>query len=171
MSTKDSLWKLGCTGYELLAKAGSVTGFLLLLFFRLNWGWQFFVSGKGKLLHHPDIVDFFTSLNLPFPDFTAWFVSGVECVGGILLLAGLATRPVGLILSINMIVAYLSVADDRQKVFGFLHDQGPFFAADPFFFLLAALLAFAFGGGPLSLDALIAKYLEKKKTSGDTAGT
>jgi putative oxidoreductase len=154
-------------GYRLLVRSGVFFQVLLLLFFRLNWGWQFFISGKGKLLDHPSIVEFFTSLNLPYPDFTAWFVSGVECVGGILLLVGLATRPVGVILSINMIVAYLSVEDDRVKVLNFFKDQDPFFAADPFFFLLTALLAFAFGGGPVSCDALIGNYLkarEKKAT-------
>lgn len=151
------------TGYELLAKVADKTQILLLLFFRLNWGWQFFISGKGKLFDHPSVVEFFTSLHLPFPDFTAWFVSGVECFGGILLLLGLATRPVGLVLSINMIVAYLSVEEDRLKVLNFFHDQDPFFAADPFFFLLAALLAFAFGGGPFSVDALLDKYVFNKK--------
>ncbi|MBY0360190.1 MAG: DoxX family protein [Candidatus Obscuribacterales bacterium] len=151
------------TAYELLTKVANKTQILLLLFFRLNWGWQFFISGKGKLLDHPSVVEFFTSLHLPFPDFTAWFVSGVECIGGILLILGLATRPVGLVLSINMIVAYLSVEEDRLKVLNFFQDQDPFFAADPFFFLLTALLAFAFGGGPLSLDALLGKYVFNKK--------
>lgn len=152
-------------GYELLIRFGNLFQILLLLFFRLNWGWQFFVSGKGKLLNHKDIVEFFASLNLPFPDMTAWFVGGVECVGGILLLLGLAARPTGLVLAVNMAVAYLSVEDDRKKVLNFFHDQDPFFQADPFFFLFAGLLAFAFGAGPLSLDALIGKCLAKKKTS------
>jgi len=148
--------------YKLLIKAGDYFQVALLLFFRLNWGWLFFVSGKGKLIHHPDIVDFFSSLHLPFPDQTAWFVGGVECLGGILLMLGLAARPVGLILAINMTVAYLSVADERAKVFNFVKDQDSFFHADPFFFLLTSLLAFAFGAGPLSLDALISRFLKKK---------
>jgi len=148
-------------GYQLLAKSGNVFQFILLLFFRLNWGWQFFITGKGKLLGHQNVVEFFTSLNLPFPDMTAWFVGGVECIGGILLILGLASRPTGLILAINMIVAYLSVEEDRQKVLNFFQDQDPFFAADPFFFLLTALLAYSFGAGTLSLDAFFKKYLSK----------
>lgn len=55
--------------YALLFKLGNLSQIVLLLFFRLNWGWQFFVSGKGKLLNHGDIVDFFASLHLPFADF------------------------------------------------------------------------------------------------------
>lgn len=165
MCVKEGLLKCADKGNELLVKVGDKAQILVLLFFRLNWGWQFFVSGKGKLLDHQSIVEFFTSLHLPMPDLTAWFVGGVECVGGILLILGLATRPIGLVLTINMIVAYLSVEDDRKKVFNFFQDQNPFFAADPFFFLLAALLAFCFGGGPISLDALIARLIKQKANS------
>ncbi len=156
---KSILYKL----HELFVVCGNFAQIPLLLFFRLNWGWQFFQSGQGKLINHPKIVEFFTSLNIPMPDPTAWFVGGVECVGGALLLLGLFTRPVGLILAVNMIVAYLSVEDDRNTIFNFFKDQDPFFKADPFFYLLAAALAFCFGGGPLSLDAVLTKYLFKKE--------
>ena len=174
LSPDNPLVKFVLWGYALLAKIGDRAGMLLLLFFRVNWGWQFFVTGKGKLLHHPDIVDFFTSLQLPFPDATAWFVGGVECIGGVLLLVGLATRPVGLVLAVNMIVAYMSVADDRATVFNFFQKQDPFLHADPFFFLLSALLAFCFGGGPASVDAMLAKWLKKRVPASagiTTAGT
>jgi putative oxidoreductase len=157
---KTACRKLVVKGYELLVKAGNNFQVLLLLFFRLNWGWQFFVTGKGKLLGHEQVAQFFFSINLPFPDATAWFVGGVEFIGGILLILGLAARPTGLILAINMIVAYLSVDSERQKVLNFFKDQDPFFAADPFFFLLTGLLAFAFGAGPFSVDALIKKRLK-----------
>jgi len=148
--------------YSLLITSGNLFQIPLLLFFRINWGWQFFETGMGKLTGHEHVVEFFTSLHLPAPEATAWFVGGVECFGGALLLLGLLARPVGIILSINMIVAYLAVDDDRQTVFNFFKEQDPFLKADPFFFLLAALLAFAFGAGPLSLDALIGKFLAKK---------
>lgn len=154
--------------YALLFKLGNLSQIVLLLFFRLNWGWQFFVSGKGKLLNHGDIVDFFASLHLPFADFTAWFVAGVEAVGGILLLLGLAARPVGLLLAVNMTVAYLAVDEDRQKVFNFFKDQDAFFHADPFFFLFTGLLAFCFGAGPLSLDQLIKRLRETSEKKAKT---
>jgi putative oxidoreductase len=143
--------------YWLLVKCGNWAQIALLLFFRLNWGWKFFLTGKGKLLHHANIVAFFASLNLPAPDLTAWLVGGVECIGGLLLLFGLATRLTGLVLAINMSVAFLSVEDDRSKVFNFFNDQDAFLQADPFFFLLAALFAFCFGGGPFSVDAWICR--------------
>ncbi len=57
---------------------------LVLLVFRLTWGWQFFLSGKGKLLNHNNVSEFFTSLGIPFPELNAWVVGGVECIGGLL---------------------------------------------------------------------------------------
>ncbi len=148
--------------YTCLSKLGDLTQLFLLLFFRINWGFLFFITGKGKLINHAQVVSFFSSLNLPAPDLTAWFVAIVECLGGLLLLFGLATRPVGLILSINMLVAYLSVEEDRNKLFNFFGNQDAFFQSDPFFFLLAALMAFAFGGGPFSLDTLLKRIIEKR---------
>jgi putative oxidoreductase len=148
-----------------IASFGNFLQVPILLFFRLNWGLQFFQTGQGKLINHGKIVEFFSSLNLPMPDATAWFVGGVECVGGLLLLVGLLTRPVGLVLTINMIVAYLSVEDDRNTIFNFFKDQDPFFKADPLFYLLASLLCFSFGGGPLSLDTLLKKLYAKNEAS------
>lgn len=150
-------------GNNFLIRSGNIFQMLLLLFFRLNWGWQLFVTGKGKLLNHQKVVEYFSNLSLPFPDWTAWFIGLVECVGGLFLIAGLAARPLGLILVINMIVAYLVVEDSRQTMLNFFKDQTPFLQADPFFFLLTALLVFAFGAGRLSLDALLAKIFKWKE--------
>ena len=165
LSPDNPMVKFVLWGYALLSKIGDRAGLLLLLFFRVNWGWQFFVTGKGKLLNHPDVADFFTSLHLPFPDATAWFVGGVECIGGVLLLIGLATRPVGLILAVNMIVAYMSVADDRATVFNFFQKQDPFLHAGSVLFLavsIAGIFASAALSGPLSVDAIIGKWLKKE---------
>jgi putative oxidoreductase len=139
---------------------------LVLLVFRLTWGWQFFTSGKGKLLNHQGVVDFFSSLGIPFPDLNAWMVGGVESLGGLLLIAGLGARPVGLILTITMTVAYLSVAEDRAKVLNLFKDSTPFLTADPFFFWLTAVLVLAFGAGAFSLDWLIWRLFIKEKESG-----
>lgn len=148
--------------YDLFIYLGNILQPVLLLVFRLYWGYQFFDTGKGKLENHEKVVSFFTNLNLPQPDMTAWFVSGVECFGGLLLLLGFASRPVGLILAINMIVAYLAVDDDRAKVMSIFKDPTPFLNADPFFYLLTALLVLCFGPGLLSIDGIIAKVLAKR---------
>lgn len=134
---------------------------ILLLLIRLNWGWQLFLSGKGKLLHHERTTDFFTELGIPMPGLNAWFVAGVEAVGGLLLLVGLFSRPAAAIIAINMLVAYISVSEDRAALFGAFTDPDTFVEASPFFFLLMALLVLAFGPGKLSLDALIGKKIRR----------
>ena len=123
--------------YKFFIKCANLLQPLVLLSFRLAWGWQFYVSGSGKIKNHPDIVEFFHSLGIPFPDLNAWFVGGLEALGGILLIIGLASRPIALLLTVNMIVAYLSVKDDRAIFFNMFKSSEAFDAftkADPYFF-------------------------------------
>lgn len=137
---------------------------LVLLAFRVHWGVAFFFDGKGKLLNHDAVVQFFTeSVQLPFPELNAWMVGGVELVGGLLLVLGLLSRPVALVLTANMLVAYLSVEGDRAALLGVFSDPQPFIDADPFFYLLTSVLVLAFGPGVISLDALACKAWRKKK--------
>jgi putative oxidoreductase len=122
--------------------------FLLLV--RLYWGWQFAITGWGKLHHLSHVTQFFSSLGLPAPGPTATFVSLLECVGGILLLLGLGTRLTGLLLAGDMIVAYY--AADREALGSILSDPGKFYGADPYTFLFASLIALIFGAGVVSMD-------------------
>src|SRR3954449_5895615 len=77
----------------------------LLLAVRLYWGWQFAQTGWGKLHHLDRISVCFAGLGIPWPAFNAHFVSGLECVGGILLIIGLGSRLIGFLLAANMFVA------------------------------------------------------------------
>jgi hypothetical protein len=72
--------------YERFAALASYLQSPFLLAVRLYWGWQLVQSGWGKLHHLDRVTDYFTSLNLPAPAFTAHFVSGLEWVGGLLLI-------------------------------------------------------------------------------------
>lgn len=132
----------------------------LLLAIRLYWGWQFFQTGLGKLRDIDKVVDFFASLGIPHPAFTAHVVGGLECVGGALLFLGFGSRLIALPLSVNMIVAYITA--DREALLAFFSDPGKFYAADPFTFLFASLLILVFGPGKISLDGLIA-YLHQRR--------
>lgn len=143
--------------YRCCINFGTLLQPVLLLAFRLHWGWEFFETGKGKLLNHEKVVGFFTSLRIPLPEVNAWFVGGLECFGGLLLLVGLCSRPAAFLLSANMLVAYLSVDEDRAALLGIFQDPEPFLRATPFFFLLSSLLILAFGPGAISLDALLKK--------------
>src|SRR5277367_2096407 len=78
--------------YERFAALASYLQSPFLLAVRLYWGWQLMQSGWGKLHHLDRVTDFFTSLNLPMPGFTATCVSGLEFFGGLLLILGLGSR-------------------------------------------------------------------------------
>ena len=142
----------------------------LLLAVRLYWGWQFFQTGYGKLMHISKVVGFFTSLGIPFPALNAYFVSSLECVGGVLLFLGLGSRIIALPLTIDMLVAYL--AADREALFSIFSDPGKFYAADPYTFLFASLLILVFGPGKVSLDSALG-YWRRRRVAGlqDLRGT
>ena len=127
-----------------------------LLAVRLYWGWQFVQTGWGKLHHLDKITDFFASLNIPFPAANAHFVAGLEFVGGILLILGLGSRMIGLLLTVNMLVAYWSA--DREALFSVFSDPGKFYIAEPYTFLFASAMVLVFGAGLISLDTALMKH-------------
>src|SRR5258708_38323003 len=92
--------------YSLTAEKISCLRSPFLLSVRLYWGWQFAQTGWGKMHHIGKITGFFTSLNIPFPAFNAYFVSGLEFFGGLLLIVGFASRFTGLLPAFNLLVAY-----------------------------------------------------------------
>jgi putative oxidoreductase len=148
---------------KLYARCCSLACYLqspILLLVRLYWGSQFAQSGWGKLHHLDKITSYFESLNIPFPALNAHFVSGLEFVGGILLIVGLATRLTGLLLAINMLVAYWTA--DREALLSVFSDPGKFYVADPYTFLFASLLVLIFGAGLFSVDALLAKRYQAR---------
>lgn len=126
-----------------------------LLVIRLYWGWQFAQTGWGKIQHLKHVVQFFAGLGIPHPGLVAPFVAWVEFIGGILLILGLVSRITGLVLAIDMFVAYLTA--DSAALHAVFKDPGTFYGADPFTFFFAALIIFIFGAGLFSLDALLGR--------------
>ena len=127
----------------------------LLLCIRLYWGWQFMQSGWGKLHHLPKVTQYFASLGVPAPGLNAHFIAGLEFIGGVLLMLGVASRLVGLLMACNMLTAYLLA--DSQALRSIFSDPGKFYGADPFTFLFASLLVLVFGPGKFALDYWIAR--------------
>jgi len=78
------------------------------LLLRLMAGGVFFWEGLLKFVYANQGVGRFTKLGIPFPHFVATFIGGLEIVGGLLLLAGLATRLIAIPFVAEMIVAILS---------------------------------------------------------------
>jgi putative oxidoreductase len=86
-------------------------------------------------------------------------VSGLEFAGGLLLLVGLASRPIAFMLTINMIVAYVTA--DREALMSIFSDTDKFYQAAPFPFLMASLIVFLFGPGLFSIDAILERRRKK----------
>jgi putative oxidoreductase len=147
--------------YAILSRLSSKLQSPFLLAVRLYWGWQFAQSGWGKLHRLAGVTEFFASLNIPFPHANAVLVSNLEFFGGILLILGLASRLTGLVLSGNMLVAYITA--DREALGSILSDPGKFYAADPYTFLFASILLLIFGAGLFSVDAILARVFDKPR--------
>lgn len=134
-----------------------------LLAVRLYWGWQLAQSGWGKLHNLPKVTEFFTSLNLPMPAQMAVFISCVEFFGGIFLAIGLLSRLTALVLTVNMLMAYVTA--DKEAFGSFFSDPDKFAAAAPFVFLIASLIVLFFGPGKIAVDALLDRWLAPASSS------
>jgi putative oxidoreductase len=144
--------------YSLVSERLSSLRSPFLLAVRLYWGWQFVQTGWGKMHHIGKIISFFTTLNIPFPAFNAYCVSGLEFFGGLLLIVGFVSRFTGLLLAFNMLVAYWTA--DHDALISIFSDPGKFYVADPYTFLFASLMVLILGAGLFSVDALVAKRLQ-----------
>jgi len=143
--------------YAWAVRAASTLQSPFLLFVRLYWGIQLAQNGWGKLHNLARVTEFFSSLGVPAPGFNAPFVSTVEFVGGILLAIGLFSRFTGLVLTIDMLTAYLTA--DREAFFSIFSDPDKFTGATPYTTLFAALLILIFGPGKWALDTyLLRRY-------------
>lgn len=149
--------------YNLFVRALSSLQSPFLLAVRLYWGWQFMQAGWGKLHDIGKVVGFFTNLGIPAPALNAYFVSGLEFAGGLLLLLGLGSRLIALPLTLDMIVAYITA--DREALFSIISNPDKFTAAAPYTFLVASLLVLIFGPGKLSLDTPLAKRVSTTNVS------
>ena len=150
--------------YELYVRLISKLQSPFLLIIRLYWGWQFFLTGKGKLMNLERTAGFFAHLHIPLPKLNAVLAGSTECFGGLLLLLGLGSRIITVPLIFTMIVAYLTA--DFDKVQNLFVKPDDFVSAAEFQFLLTAVIVLIFGPGIFSLDAILAKIRGQKKAKG-----
>jgi len=116
---------------------------------RLSLGAVFLGTGWGKLHNLGQVTGFFTELGIPFPAVQAAMVSGIELVGGTLILLGLFTRVAALPLMATMAVAILTAK--RPEIDGIRS----LLAFEEFTYLAGFLWLFVAGAGKASLDALL----------------
>lgn len=139
--------------YRLLIRAASSLQSPFLLLVRMYWGWQFMQTGWGKLNNTPKVTQFLTHLGIPAPALNAHFIATLEFTGGILLILGLASRPIALVLTIDMMVAFATA--HREALASIISDPDKFYAAAAYTFLFASLIVLIFGPGRFSIDTLL----------------
>jgi putative oxidoreductase len=139
--------------YGLFLKIANSLQSPVLLLVRLDFGYQFFESGWAHLHTMPKFIEFLASLGIPAPTLNAYFVAGLEAVGGILLMLGLGSRLISLLLAGDMIVAFITADSEALK---------SIFNAAPHNLLFIALVILAFGPGKFALDTLLAAWWKKR---------
>jgi putative oxidoreductase len=139
-----------------------------LLPLRLIVGYGFFAHGMAKYSRGPEkFAKLLTLINAPHPMATAWFVTGVELVGGIAIMLGVFVVLASIPLAASMLVAMFSI----HVHYGFsavntigLTAAGPVFGPPGYeinLLYLGALAALAFiGPGAWSLEG----WLEARRT-------
>ena len=161
--------RLAESAHQLLTRAANSLQSPFLLAVRLYWGWQLMQSGWGKLHNLAGVTEFFTSLGLPAPYFTAIAISNLELFGGLLLALGLGSRLIALVLTGNMFMAYVTA--DREALLSVFSDPGKFYNADPFTFLMASALVLIFGAGQFSVDRIIRALRKGQGSQTDSSVT
>lgn len=129
---------------------------ILLLVIRFYWGYEFFLTGWGKLNNLEGVTTFFESLGIPLPAANAFLVGSLEAIGGVFLILGLGSRYVTLPLIVILSVAFAT--DDHEALVNIFSNPDGFFSATPFLFLAAVLIILAFGAGRISLDVLAGRW-------------
>lgn len=124
---------------------------LPLLLFRLILAYGFWMPAMEKLKNFHSVVQWFESLNIPFPQLSAIVSSTIEVTGIVLLLLGLCTRLICIPLMFMMVVAIFFVHWNN----GFTASSNGFEIPLYYFLMLFALLVF--GPGGISIDAKIKK--------------
>lgn len=92
-------------------KAPSAAASMGLLVLRIVVGAVFAAHGAQKIFEFtiPGTIGSFAGMGVPLAEIAAPAVAFLELVGGILLILGFLTRPVGILLAIDMAVAFALV--------------------------------------------------------------
>jgi putative oxidoreductase len=112
---------------------------------RLAAGIILCVAGYQKLMAMDNTVAYFTKLGFPVPVVTAWFIALLEFFGGAALILGLFVSYLGLVFTIEFIVAAFLV-----KLPGVGYAQSRL----DIMILAAAAALSLLGAGPWSIDSV-----------------
>lgn len=132
-----------------------------ILILRIVLGTIFFAHGAQKVFGAfgghgiTGVIGMTTSFGLPMPVVMAWIVALIEFAGGIAVFFGFFTRIAAAGICINMTVAIIKVHMKN----GFFAPMGLEF---PLSLLAIALSLVVSGGGRISIDYLLYKWLGAK---------
>ena len=136
-----------------------------MLLVRVSIGLFFAISGANKLFVAGSTQTMYETLveaKVPFPHLMAYFVSGVEFVGGSLLIVGFFSSPASVVLLIDMVVATLTSALSAMR-----KGLSPLNWFDDFLYLPEVLYVLFFiwlicsGPGTVSVDYWLAGKLRR----------
>jgi putative oxidoreductase len=134
-----------------------------ILLVRVSLGLFFAISGANKLFvagGPKPVYEMLVKAKVPFPHLTAYFVSGVEFVGGSLVTVGFLSSPACLALLVDMLVAIL-----MTKLSAMPKGLSPLNWLDDFLYLPEVLYVLFFiwlicsGSGKFSVDYWLAGKL------------
>jgi putative oxidoreductase len=148
--------------YSFLIQIGSNLQSLLLLYMRLTWGHQLFLTGLNDLHNLDSLTAALTHFHFPSPTFHAYLFFLVEAIGGVLLFAGFLSRLAAIPVIAVMLSILATIHSEPLSDFRFVFDPLTLAIQRPFPFLVTALMVFVFGPGRVSIDAWIKRWLERQ---------
>jgi putative oxidoreductase len=136
-----------------------------ILLVRVSLGLFFAISGANKLFIAGSTQTMYETLvaaKIPFPHLMAYFVSGVEFVGGSLLTVGFLSSPACMALLVNMVVAILTTKlSAMPKGLSPLNWLDDFLYVPEVLYVLFFILLICFGPGEFSVDYWLAGKLRR----------
>lgn len=134
---------------------------------RVCVGLMFFGGALHKAANLNDFVMYFQSLHIPAAAIQAPFVVGVEFLGGLALMLGLAMRPAAVMLAGTMVVALFTAAIPEHNIHGNWKGLLDFlYLPELLLLLILGWLAVA-GAGRASLDFILRQKFAGSSGAGD----
>src|SRR5258707_7539428 len=136
-----------------------------ILLVRVSLGLFFAISGANKLFvagGTKPVYETLVKAKVPFPHLMAYFVSGVEFVGGSLVTVGVLSSPACVALLVDMPVAILMTKlSAMPKGLSPLNWLDDFLYLPEVLYVLFFILLICFGPGKLSIDYWLAGKLRR----------
>lgn len=126
-----------------------------LLLVRILFGYALFRAGWGKLTNLDNVTGFFADLGIPLAGVNAVLVAVLESAGGLMIMAGVATRATSAVLIPVLLVALGTAHTAELKEL--FSNPGAVAGAGPVPYLAVLVLLVVTGAGRLSVDGALTR--------------